>query len=97
MCHWKERPNLLEMSFSFIPSVCALISPSTAKGQTLSAKAILAQVGQRVGAVTHYQAFLNDTNTHRPIAAMEVMSSSGSAKLSRVALEFGIYSPNPLI
>lgn len=97
MCHWKEKPNLLEKSFSFIPSVCALISPSTAKGQTLSTKAILAQVRQRVGAVNHYQALLNDTDTHRPIAAMEVMSSTGCAKLSRVTLEFGIYSPDPLI
>jgi hypothetical protein len=65
--------------------------------QTLSAADILAKVEEKVAGVNEYQALLNDPDPARSMAAMEVMLESGDPKLVRMALDFGIYSPNPLV
>jgi len=70
---------------------------SASTAQTLSAADILAQVEEKVGGVNEYQALLNDPDPARSMAAMEVMLESGDPKLLRMALDFGLYSPNPLV
>jgi len=65
--------------------------------QTLSAADILAKVEVKVGGVNEYQALLNDPDPARSMAAMEVMLESGDPELVRLALDFGIYSPNPVV
>lgn len=65
--------------------------------QSLSAADILAKVEEKVGGGNEFQALLNDPDPARSMAAMEVMLESGDAKLVRMALDFGLYSPNPVV
>ncbi|MFN4153901.1 MAG: hypothetical protein ACK4HF_04555 [Paracoccaceae bacterium] len=85
-------------SFSIALSGAALLGAAAlANAQTLSAADILARVEQKVGGVNEYQALLNDPDPNRSMAAMEVMLDSGDSKLVRMALDYGIYSPNPVV
>ncbi|WP_258028293.1 hypothetical protein [Cereibacter sphaeroides] len=44
-----------------------------------------------------YQALLNDPDPARAQAAMQIMLESGDADLTRMALEYGLLSPNPTV
>jgi len=87
--------------FRYLPLVlasAALLTVGTlTRAQTLSAADILAKVDQKVGSVNEYQALLNDPDPNRSMAAMEVMLESGDTRLVRMALDYGIYSPNPVV
>lgn len=76
-------------------SSAAFATPAAA--QSLSAADILAKVEEKVGGGNEFQALLNDPDPARSMAAMEVMLESGDAKLVRMALDFGLYSPNPVV
>lgn len=76
-------------------SSAAFAIPAVA--QSLSAADILAKVEEKVGGGNEFQALLNDPDPARSMAAMEVMLESGDAKLVRLALDFGLYSPNPVV
>lgn len=69
--------------------------PSSA--QTLSVDEILAQVEKKVSSQNGYQKLLNDPDPQRSMAAMEVMLGSGDVGIQRMALDFGLYSPNPVV
>lgn len=87
------------MKTGFFAIVAALgatfAGPSS--GQSLSAADILGKVEQKTQATNEYQKLLNDPDPARSMAAMEVMLESGDTQLQRMALEFGIYSPNPVV
>jgi len=69
----------------------------SAAAQTLSPADITAKINEKAGLINEYQALLNDPDPTRSIAAMEVMLESGDAKLQRMALDFGLFSPNKLV
>lgn len=54
-------------------------------------------VDQRVSALNPYQELLNDPDPARSLSAMQIMLESGDAELTRMALEFGLLSPNPAV
>jgi hypothetical protein len=70
---------------------------TTAMAQTLSPADILGQVEQKTQVTDGYRDLLNDPDPSRSMAAMEVMLESGDTKLQRMALEYGLYSPNPQV
>lgn len=65
--------------------------------QSLSAADIKAKVEAKVGGLNEYQVLLNDPDPVRSIAAMEVMLESGDSALVRMALDYGLFSPNPQV
>lgn len=67
---------------------------AAAAAQALSPAEIMAKVNEKAGNVNEYQALLNDPDPARSMAAMEVMLESGDAKLQRMALDYGLFSPN---
>lgn len=71
--------------------------PLTAVAQSMSASDIRARVDAKVGAVNEYQELLNDPDPVRSMAAMEVMLDSRDPALMRMALDYGVYSPNPQV
>ncbi|MDF2143273.1 hypothetical protein [Paenirhodobacter sp. CAU 1674] len=73
-------------------SCAAFGAPALA--QSLSPADILAKVEEKTKVTNGYQNLLNDPDPARSMAAMEVMLESGDAKLQRMALEYGLYSPN---
>lgn len=73
------------------------VSVVTATAQTLTPEQIEAMVNERVDAQNPYQALLNDPDPERSLAAMRIMLESGDAELARMALEFGLLSPNPTV
>lgn len=76
-------------------SCAAFCAPALA--QSLSPADILAKVEEKTKVTNGYQDLLNDPDPARSMAAMEVMLDSGDAKLQRMALEYGLYSPNPQV
>lgn len=83
----------LLFAVSIVYATCA--APVLA--QTLSPADILAKVEEKTKVTNGYQDLLNDPDPARSMAAMEVMLNSGDAKLQRMALEYGLYSPNPQV
>lgn len=82
---------------ALILCACAAMGTSPALAQSMSAADILAQVEQKVGGVNEYQALLNDPDPTRSMAAMEIMLNSGDVALERMALDYGLYSPNQVV
>lgn len=69
----------------------------SAAAQALSPAEIKAKVDEKAGSSNEYQALLNDPDPGRSMAAMEVMLESGDSKLQRIALDYGLFSPNRLV
>ncbi|MFE3839550.1 hypothetical protein [Pseudogemmobacter sonorensis] len=72
-------------------------APLGVQAQSLSAQDILAQVDKKVATGNEYQALLADPDPARALAAMQIMLASGDAELMRIALNAGLYSPNPTV
>jgi len=83
--------------FVHLAICCFLVTGSPLYAQSLSAADILKQVDEKVSGLNDYQALLNDPDPARSMAAMEIMINSGDTILERMALEYGIYSPNPSV
>jgi hypothetical protein len=82
----------------FRSAMCiALLHTLPASSQSLSAADVLAQVDQKVAAANEYQQLLDDPDPARSMAAMEIMLGSGDVTLERMALDYGLYSPNPVV
>ncbi|QPM90833.1 hypothetical protein PSAL_020750 [Pseudooceanicola algae] len=65
--------------------------------QTLSPEEIAAMVDQKMRDMNPYQELLNNPDPARSLAAMEIMLGTGDESLVRMALEYGILSPNPTV
>lgn len=65
--------------------------------QTPSPEDLVAQIDAKLAEENPYQALLNDPDPRRSLAAMEVMLESGDADLAKMAIEFGLQSPNPQV
>lgn len=74
--------------------VSLLVAGNVSAQTTPTAEELLQQIEERVAAQNPYQALLNDPDPQRSLAAMEVMLESGDDKLSQMAIEFGLQSPN---
>ena len=81
----------------FLLILCALFPGLGATAQTLTPEEILAMVDEKVSAQNPYGALLNDPDPARSLAAMEIMLASGDPTLARLATEFGLLSPNPVV
>ncbi|MDF2142929.1 hypothetical protein [Paenirhodobacter sp. CAU 1674] len=77
-------------------AVC-VVGAAPVVAQSLTPDEIRAKVEEKTNVTNGYQVLLNDPDPARSMAAMEVMLESGDAKLQRMALEFGLYSPNPQV
>jgi hypothetical protein len=77
--------------------VAALLSVGPAHAQSLSVEDIRSLVDQRVAGLDQYRALLNDPDAARASAAMEIMMAAEDPDLRRMALEFGLYSPAPVV
>ncbi|MBK0328408.1 hypothetical protein I5535_14050 [Rhodobacteraceae bacterium F11138] len=65
--------------------------------QTPTPEEIAAMVDKRVSERNPYAELLNDPDPQRSLAAMQIMLEGGDADLRRMALEFGVLSPNPVV
>ncbi|WP_425037424.1 hypothetical protein [Primorskyibacter sp. S187A] len=72
-----------------------IAGPITA--QTPTPEELLAKIDAKLEAANPYQALLNDPDPRRSLAAMEVMLESGDNDLAKMAIEFGLQSPNPQV
>ena len=68
-----------------------------AVAQSLTPEQLEAMIGERVNAQNPYQAFLADPDPARSLAAMQIMLESGDTNLTRMALEYGLLSPNATV
>lgn len=68
-----------------------------ASSQSLTPEELEAMINERVNAQNPYRAFLADPDPERSLAAMQIMLESGDDDLVRMALEFGLLSPNPTV
>ncbi len=84
------------MAYRFLLPILLAIGTSVG-AQTPSPEEIAAMIDERVAALNPYAELLNDPDPERSLAAMQIMMESGDAKLTRMALEFGLLSPNPVV
>lgn len=77
--------------------VASSLFGAAATAQSLSPEEIKAMIDQRVSALNPYQELLNDPDPARSLSAMQIMLESGDKDLTRMALEFGLLSPNPAV
>jgi hypothetical protein len=68
-----------------------------AEAQTLSPAEIKAKVDERINGTNEYLKLLNGSDKARNIAAMQIMLTSGDAHLKRIALDYGLYSDDPVV
>lgn len=71
--------------------------PFAAPAQTMTVEELRALVDERVAGVDGYRALLDDPDPARSMAAMEIMLGSDDLALKRMALDQGLYSPNPVV
>lgn len=83
--------------FVSIAITALVLSTMGAAAQSISAAEIAKMVDQRMNDLNPYQALLNDPDPARAQAAMQIMLESGDADLTRMALEYGLLSPNPTV
>jgi hypothetical protein len=86
------------MKLTWIAAIGAFVASSlSVQAQTMTPAEISAIIDQKVSSQNEYQALLNDPDPARSLAAMEIMMGSGDTELERLALEYGLYSPNPVV
>lgn len=83
---------MLKACFLLVWALFVLSAP--AQAQSLTPAEVLQLVEKKVSGVNEYQKLLNDPDPARSMAAMEIMMGSGDPALMRMALEYGLYSPN---
>lgn len=76
---------------------CLLFWSLQATAQSQSAEDMKALIDKKVSELDSYQALLNDPDPKRALAAMEIMLLSDDTSIRRMALEYGIYSPDPAV
>ncbi len=84
------------MAHKFYLAVLLTLGTSVS-AQTPSPAEIAAMVDERVSALNPYAELLNDPDPERSLAALQIMLESGDTALTRMALEFGLLSPNPVV
>jgi hypothetical protein len=75
--------------------ISALFAPGFAAAQSLSVADLQRQIDTEIDKGSEYKALLNDPDARRAQAAMKVMLGSGDPYLISVALDYGLYSPDP--
>lgn len=85
------------MNFKSVLAVLAVMNSAPVKAQTLSLEDLAAQVDKRAADLRGYEEFLRDPDPVRATAAFQVMMESGDENLVRLALNIGVYSPDPMI
>jgi hypothetical protein len=93
--HWGAIGMRAKTVFSAL--LMGAVLSFSAAAQTLSPAEIMAKVNEKTASANEYQALLNDPDPSRSMAAMEVMLESGDPKLQRMALDYGLFSPNKLV
>lgn len=69
----------------------------SAFAQSLSVSDLRAQIDAELNKGNEYAELLNDPDPARAQAAMKLMLESGDAELVKVALEYGLYSPDAAV
>ncbi len=74
-----------------------LVWSAAAAAQSLTVEEIRARVDQNLRDLSAYHELLADPDPARSSAAMKVMLESGDVDLQKIALDYGLYSPNPAV
>ncbi|MEM6727379.1 MAG: hypothetical protein AAF618_02655 [Pseudomonadota bacterium] len=82
---------------SLFASACIALSGASAGAQSLTPEEVAALVDQRLNELNPYQSLLADPDPDRSFAAMQIMLESGDPVLMRMAIEFGLLSPNSAV
>ena len=80
-----------------IGAAAAALWAAGAGAQSISVEDLRAQIDERLTGLNEYEALLQDPDPARSMAAMEIMIGSGDPALERMALDHGLYSPNPAV
>lgn len=83
------------MKSVFAAAVVLVASANAGLGQSVSVADLQAQIDAEMKAGNEYTALIADPDPARALAAMKVMLRSGDPALVKIALEFGLYSPEP--
>lgn len=78
-------------------AVAATMWSMPAGAQNLSAGDIEKLIDEQMQNLNPYQAILNDADPDRALAGMQIMLERGDETLQRMALEYGLLSPNPTV
>lgn len=70
---------------------------ASASAQNLSVEEINKLIDEQVSNLNPYQAILNGPDPERALAGMQIMLQQGDETLRRMALEYGLLSPNPTV
>lgn len=84
------------IALAAILAVSGVISTGVV-AQSLTPDQIRGMIDQKVSTLNPYQELLNDADPSRSLAAMQIMLESGDRDLARMALEFGLLSPNAAV
>lgn len=84
------------MSIRLLAALAYLL-PVTALAQSLTPEQINQMIDKQMNDLDPYQELLNNPDPARSLAAMEIMLESGDESLQRMALEYGLLSPNPTV
>ena len=74
---------------------CLLVGPALAQRPSL--EEMRARMEQEVSEIGAYRDLLADPDPTRSLAAMKTMLESGDPELQAVALEYGLFSPSPIV
>lgn len=86
---------MYRIAFGVLLAITGLAEGATA--QSLTPDELEAMINERVNAQNPYRTLLADPDPERSLAAMQIMLESGDSDLTRMALEFGLLSPNPTV
>lgn len=91
------RTTTARCTFYAIVAALSIVGTAAHAQDTLTADQLRAMVDERIAAQNPFEELLNDPDSERSIAAMEIMLESGNPTLTRMALEFGLLSTNPTV
>ncbi|WP_018632747.1 hypothetical protein [Neomegalonema perideroedes] len=74
---------------------CLLAGPAPAQRPSL--EEMRARMDQEVSEIGVYRELLADPDPTRSLAAMKAMLESGDLELQAIALEYGLFSPSPIV
>lgn len=86
-----------KLASSAIVLTCLGLACGGVMAQSLTPEQIKAMIDQRMNTLNPYQELISDPDPARSLAAMQIMLESGDKHLRRMALEYGLLSPDPAV
>lgn len=74
-----------------------LASATAVSAQTLTPDELKAMIDKELGGQNEYLEIMDDADPRRSAAAVKIMMASGDPELERMAREYALFSPHPII